>query len=161
MSRRGILRIRGWKVRGATMAERSVSFRPNALVICCTDHHRSAKFYEGMLGATWLPGDGYGCPWLRLGPWELSLMPNATEGSAGLLPAHAATLLTVEADDLAAAYRHCLRVGVQIVEPPNGPYMVIADPDGLEIEVWQTEEAADNQVLNARKETDHDRAGDS
>lgn len=122
------------------MAKGKVAFRPKALVISCRDHHRSAKFYEGVLGAVRLPGegsDGYGCPWFRLGPWELSLMPNATEGSAGLLPAHAATMLMLEVDDLQAAHRYCLRVGVEMVEPPNGLYMVIADPDGLQIEVWQ------------------------
>lgn len=122
------------------MAKGKVSFRPKALVISCTDHHRSAEFYEGVLGATRLPGDGVGCPWFRLGPWEISLMPNATKGSAGLLPAHAATMLMVEVDDLKAAHRFCTRAGVEIIEPPNGPYMVIADPDGLQIEVWQADE---------------------
>ena len=124
------------------MARRKVAFRPKALVISCRDHHRSALFYEAVLGATRIPGDGdgYGCPWFRLGPWELSLMPNATEDSAGLLPAHAATMLMMEVDDLRAAHRYCVRAGVVVVEPPNGPYMIIADPDGLHIEVWQADD---------------------
>jgi len=128
---------------GLTVARVKVGFRPKALLISCRDHHRSAQFYEGVLGAVRLPGEGsagYGCPWFRLGPWELSLMPNATEGSASLLPEHAATMLMLEVDDLQAAHRHCLRAGVEIVEPPNGPYMVIADPDGLQIEVWQADD---------------------
>jgi catechol 2,3-dioxygenase-like lactoylglutathione lyase family enzyme len=117
-----------------------VSFRPKSLVISCTDHHRSAQFYQGVLGATPLPGDGFGCLWFQLGSWQLSLMPNATEGSAGLLPAHAATILAVEVDDLEAAHRFCIDAGATIIEPPNGPYMIVADPDGLEIEVWQADE---------------------
>ncbi len=71
------------------MAKGKVEFRPKALVISCRDRHRSAQFYEGVLGAVRLPGegsDGYGCPWFRLGLWELSLMPNATKGSAWLAP---------------------------------------------------------------------------
>jgi catechol 2,3-dioxygenase-like lactoylglutathione lyase family enzyme len=125
------------------MAKGKVEFRPKAVVISCIDHHRSARFYEGVLGASRLPGDGYGCPWFRLGPWDLSLMPNATEGSAGLLPAHAATMLMLEVDDLEAVHRYCLQAGVEVVEPPNGPYMIIADPDGLQIEVWEADEDAE------------------
>jgi predicted enzyme related to lactoylglutathione lyase len=97
-------------------------------------------FYEKVLGATRLPGDGYGCPWFRLGEWELSLMPNATESSARLFPAHAANMLLVEVDDLEAAHQFCVQAGAEIIEPPNGPYMIIADPDGLHIEVWQAED---------------------
>ncbi len=122
------------------MAKGKVRFQPKALVISCRDHHRSAQFYEGVLGAIRLPGDGYGCPWFRLGVWEFSLMPNATEDSVGLLPSHAATFLMLEVDDLETAYRYCLKAGVTIVEPPNGPYMIIADPDGLQIEVWQADD---------------------
>jgi hypothetical protein len=117
---------------------KAVAFRPKALLISCRDHRRSAKFYEGVLGAVRLPGEGssgYGCPWFRLGTWELSLMPNATQSSAGLLPAHAATMLMLEVDDFEAAHRCCQQSGVEIVEPPNGLYMIIADPDGLQIEV--------------------------
>jgi len=67
-------------------------------------------------------------------------MPNATAGSAGLLPAHAATTLMVEVDDLKAAHSFCVSAGVKIIEPPNGPYMVIADPGGLQVELWQADE---------------------
>lgn len=125
------------------MTRGKLVFRPKGLVISCRDHHRSAKFYEKVLGAVRLPGEGsagYGCPWFRLGSWELSLMPNATEGSAGLFPTHAAATLMLEVHDLEAAHRYLLRAGVEIVEPPNGPYMIIADPDGLQIEVWQANE---------------------
>ena len=114
--------------------------RPKAFVISCTDHHLSARFYEGVLGAVRMPGDGYGCPWFQLGPWELSLMPNATESSSGLFPAHAATMLMVEVDNLEAAHLFCVEAGASIIEPPNGLYMIIADPDGLQIEVWQADD---------------------
>ncbi len=57
-----------------------------------------------------------------------------------MLPAHAATMLMLEVDDLEATHRYCLRAGVEIVEPPNGLYMIVADPDGLQIEVWQADE---------------------
>jgi predicted enzyme related to lactoylglutathione lyase len=117
----------------------TVSFRPKAIVIACTDHHRSAQFYAGVLGAVLIPGDGYGCPWFRMGPWQLSLVPNATASSTGLLPAHAATILMMEVNDLETAHRFCVQLGVEIIEPPNGISMLIADPDGLQIEVWQAD----------------------
>ena len=66
-------------------------------------------------------------------------MPNAAEGGAGLLPAHAATTLMLEVGDLQAAHHYCLQAGVEVVGPPNGPHMIIADPDGLQIEVWQAD----------------------
>src|SRR3712207_7029695 len=52
----------------------------------CTDTHRSAAFYQRVLGAVPIPGDGYGCPWYRLGELTLSLMPNAETRSPASFP---------------------------------------------------------------------------
>lgn len=74
--------------------------------------------------------------------WAVGAVPDAecNQGSTGLLPAHAATLLMLEVDDLKAAHRYCVKAGVDIVELPNCLYMIIADPDGLQIEVWQADD---------------------
>jgi hypothetical protein len=120
------------------VAKKKSMFRSRALVVSCRDQHRSAQFYEGVLGAVRLPGDGYGCVWLRLGSWDLSLMPNSSE-AASTVPPHAGILLMLEVDDLQKAHQKFINVDVEIREPPNGPYMLIADPDGLQIEVWQTD----------------------
>jgi catechol 2,3-dioxygenase-like lactoylglutathione lyase family enzyme len=125
------------------MAANKVAFRGQAVTIACTDKQRSERFYEGVLGAKRLPGDGYGCPWFRLGELTISLMPNASEPSRAELPAHAVTILTLEVDDLAAAHRHLLRRGVPVVEFHEGAFLMATDPDGLPIEVLQAEPKAE------------------
>lgn len=116
-------------------------FRGLAVTIACTDRDRSAAFYERVLGAVPIPERcDVGCHWYRLGSLVLSLMPAAEARSPASFPAHAMAMLWLEVDDLAGAYRHLADANVQIVEPPNGPYMLIADPDGLIIEVWQRDD---------------------
>jgi catechol 2,3-dioxygenase-like lactoylglutathione lyase family enzyme len=121
------------------MTGRELTFRPKALTIACTDLNRSRRFYEDVLGASPDPRDGYGCPWYRLGAWSISLMPNAAERSPSSFPDQAMTILWLEVDDLAAAERHFARNQVEVVQPSDGQFMMIADPDSLMIDVWQTE----------------------
>jgi catechol 2,3-dioxygenase-like lactoylglutathione lyase family enzyme len=121
------------------MAERELAFRPKALTIACTDLARSRRFYEDVLGVSPDPREGYGCPWYRLGAWSITLMPNATERSPSSFPDHAMTILWLEVDDLEAAERLFARNQVEVVQPSDGRFMMIADPDGLMIEVWQAE----------------------
>jgi catechol 2,3-dioxygenase-like lactoylglutathione lyase family enzyme len=118
-----------------------LAFRVKALTIACTDHRRSERFYRRVLGAEALPTDdpGYGCPWLRLGPLAITLMPNAAERSPAKFPTHAMPILWLEVDDLEAAARRFAREGVEVVSPSDGMFMQVADPDGLVIEVWQAE----------------------
>src|SRR4051812_38956052 len=52
-------------------------FRGKAITISCTDLDRAAAFYQNVLGAVPLTGDGYGCQWYRLGALVFTLMPNA------------------------------------------------------------------------------------
>jgi catechol 2,3-dioxygenase-like lactoylglutathione lyase family enzyme len=121
------------------MTERELTFRSKALTVACTDLDRSRRFYEGVLGASPDPRDGYGCPWYRLGDWSITLMPNAAERSPSSFPDHAMTVLWLEVDDLEAAGRLFARDQVEVVQPSDGQFMMIADPDGLMIEVWQAE----------------------
>jgi len=121
------------------MTGRELTFRPKALTIACTDLDRSRRFYEDVLGASPDPRDGYGCPWYRLGAWSISRMPNAAERSPSSFPDQAMTILWLEVDDLAAAERHFARNQVEVVQPSDGQFMMIVDPDGLVIEVWQAE----------------------
>lgn len=123
------------------MANRRPSFRGKAVTVVCTDLARSRRFYEDVLGAVRLPEDeGYGCPWYRLGDVVVTLMPNAAEGSSTTLT-QATAMLMLEVDDLAAAHRWLVEQGVTIVDAPaDGPFVLIADPDGVLIEVWQFDE---------------------
>jgi catechol 2,3-dioxygenase-like lactoylglutathione lyase family enzyme len=121
----------------------SVAFRTKALTIACTDLRRSARFYEEVLGAVPLPTDGYGCPWYRLGSLAITLMPNASERSPASYPEHAMLMLWLEVDDLPTAERRFAEAGVEIVQPSEGQLMIVADPDGLLIEVWQGRADAD------------------
>jgi catechol 2,3-dioxygenase-like lactoylglutathione lyase family enzyme len=121
------------------MTGRELTFRPKALTIACTDLDRSRRFYEDVLGASPDPRDGYGCPWYRLGAWYITLMPNAAERSPSSFPDHAMVILWLEVDDLEDAVRLFARHQVEVVQPSDGQFMMIADPDGLMIEVWQSE----------------------
>jgi hypothetical protein len=48
-------------------------------------------------------------------------------------------ILWLEVDDLAAAAKRFAQYGVEVVEPGDGQYLVVTDPDGLVIEVWQSQ----------------------
>lgn len=117
-----------------------VRFTGRAVTIACTDQRRSERFYEGVLAAERIPGDGYGCSWFRLGPLTLTLMPNATEPSRAVYPTHAMPILWLETPDLEAAHRHLVRHRVPVIEHDPGLFLTITDPDGLLIEVWQADE---------------------
>jgi catechol-2,3-dioxygenase len=118
-----------------------LAFRFKALTIACTDHRRSEEFYRTVLGAVPLPTDdpGYGAPWLQLGSLAITLMPNAAEPSPAEFPTHAMSILWLEVDDLAAAAARFARYKVEVVDPGDGQFMQIADPDGLVIEVWRSQ----------------------
>jgi catechol 2,3-dioxygenase-like lactoylglutathione lyase family enzyme len=117
-----------------------VAFRGKSITIACTDKAQSVRFYRELLGAEPLPEDeGYGCPWLRLGELTISLLPNATEPCPVRFPTHAGTMLWLETDDLGAAHRHLVENGVPVVEWHEGEFMIVTDPDGLLIEIWQAQ----------------------
>jgi catechol 2,3-dioxygenase-like lactoylglutathione lyase family enzyme len=127
------------------MASQKLAFRAKVLTIACTDLKKSERFYKTVLGAQVMPtDDGIGCPWYRLGPLAITLMPNATERSPATLPTHAMPILWLEVDDLAAAAERFVRHKVEVVDPGDGQFMMVADPDGLIIEVWQAEDGADD-----------------
>jgi catechol 2,3-dioxygenase-like lactoylglutathione lyase family enzyme len=113
-------------------------FSRAAVVVSCTDVARSRKFYEKVLGAVLDPGEEHdACPWFSLGGLRLGLMPNAARAALPS-PEHAAMSLFVEVDDLESTHRELVRKGVTILQAPEGgPLAVIADPDGIVIEVWQ------------------------
>ncbi|OWK38540.1 hypothetical protein FRUB_07660 [Fimbriiglobus ruber] len=52
-------------------------------------------------------------------------------------------MLWLETDDLATIAERIVRSGACVVEPSDGQSMIITDPDGIVIEIWQTEEAGD------------------
>ena len=116
-----------------------LSFRGKAITVACTDKARSQQFYEDLLGAELLPGDGYGCPWYRLGSLTLSLLPNASEPCPVSFPTHAGTMFWLEVDDLGAARHHLVQNGVPVVAWHEGEFMIVTHPDGLLIEIWQAQ----------------------
>ena len=69
----------------------------------------------------------------------INLMPNATERSPARFPTHAMPILYLEVDDLQATYQRLLDNGVDVAQPSDGQSMMVVDPDGLLIEVWQAE----------------------
>ena len=92
----------------------------------------------GVLGATLVPGDGLGCRWYQLGALTISLMPNAEHKSPAEFPEHAMPVLWIEVDDIKLAHEHLKKSGTTIIQPPDDEMLLlIADPDGLVIEVWQ------------------------
>ncbi|MFO0909532.1 MAG: VOC family protein [Isosphaeraceae bacterium] len=107
----------------------------------CTNADRSTRFYCDVLGAIALPSDnGFGW-WLRLGTFELNLLPNAVTASPAVFPTHAMPILWLEVPNLAEAAAWFARHKVVVVDPGDGQYMQVADPDGLLIEVWQAQAA--------------------
>jgi predicted enzyme related to lactoylglutathione lyase len=126
------------------VASRRLSFRGKALTIACTDLNKSMRFYQKLLGAiTVKTDDGIGCPCFRLGSFAITLMANATERTPAVFPTHAMPMIWLEVNDLDAASRRFAKAGVEVLQPSDGTFMVIADPDGLVIEVWQAEGPTD------------------
>lgn len=121
------------------MENRKVAFDGKAITIACTDRKRSENFYVGVLGAERIPRDGFGCPWFQLGSLTLSLMPNAVEPTPAEFPTHAMPILWLEVEDLTAAADLFARSDVAVIDPGDGQFMQVADPDGLVIEVWQSQ----------------------
>jgi catechol 2,3-dioxygenase-like lactoylglutathione lyase family enzyme len=122
-------------------ARRKLSFSRAAVVVSCTDVERSSRFYCEVLGAVPDPDVDPGtCPWFMLGGLRLSLMPNASE-PADTSPEQAAVSLWLEVDDLAAASRAFKKKGVTFLQPSDGMLAIMADPDGIVIEVWQRDDS--------------------
>ncbi|MBN1311338.1 MAG: VOC family protein [Anaerolineae bacterium] len=123
-----------------------ISFFGKSITIACTDLVRTEHFYVDVLGAMPIPTDGYGCPWYRLGALTISLMPNAEQPSPAAFPEHAMPILWLEVDNIDAAYKHLQCAGTPIIRPPgDDAFMLIADPDGLVIEIWQRDDDEDSE----------------
>ena len=121
--------------------EKPVSFLGRSVTIACTDRDRSERFYVGVLGAAPIPGDGYGCRWYRLGSLTLSLVPNAHQKRPAVFPEHAMPMLWLEVDDIRLAHEHLRNAGTPILQAPDDDMlMLVTDPDGLVIEVWQQDD---------------------
>jgi catechol 2,3-dioxygenase-like lactoylglutathione lyase family enzyme len=110
-----------------------------ALTIACTDPQRSERFYREVLGAAVLPTDNGVGWWFRLGSLDLNLLPNAAEPSPAVFPTHAMPILWLEVPELAVTAAWFARHEVAVVDPGDGQFMQVADPDGLIIEVWQAQ----------------------
>lgn len=125
--------------RRATKKPPRLKFRFRSITIYCTDVEQSTRFYEGVLGAARKSTDHWVGDRFRLGGVELSLAPNAAERSPGIFPTHAMSALWLEVDDLAETTRRFKQEGVMIVDEGDGQFLMIADPDGLVIEIWERE----------------------
>jgi hypothetical protein len=74
-----------------------------------------------------------------LGSLLITLFFNAEKRSPAEFPTHAMPILWLEVADLAAASAHFARYDVPVVDPGDGQFMMVADPDGLVTEVWKTQ----------------------
>jgi uncharacterized protein len=98
-----------------------------------TDHERSQRFYEQLLGWEFAAHDG-GPTMINSddGPWALVADPPA-KGSFWLP--------YVRVDDVDAATKSAVELGAKIrqekTEGPGGTFCVVADPAGAELALWQ------------------------
>jgi len=121
------------------MQGRKPIFQVRALTIACSDKHASDQFYRVVLGAEPLPTDNGVGYWYRLGTLDITLLTNASEPSPAEFPTHAMPILWLEVDDLDLAKAHFARHKVPVIDPGDGQFMLITDPDRIVIEVWQAE----------------------
>lgn len=115
------------------------SFRGKAVTIICSDKQKSVHFYMIVLGSEPLPGENLTCPWFRLGEITFNLMPNAVETGQVNSVDVAGTMLWLEVEDLAASHQYFENNLVPVMEYEEELYLVIADPDGLLIEIHKAE----------------------
>ena len=113
----------------------------NAVCIVCTDHQRSLEFYRTALGADVIRHDAGTCPWLRIGDLNVTLLPNTDKPSTLEHSEQAMAMLLLQVDDLHAAYARAIEHGATPIDPPqtDGVHFIIADPDGIIIEVLQAD----------------------
>jgi O-acetyl-ADP-ribose deacetylase (regulator of RNase III)/catechol 2,3-dioxygenase-like lactoylglutathione lyase family enzyme len=123
-------------------SSRVPAFRMRAITIACTDVKRSTEFYATILGATRLPTDNGIGHWFRLGEINITLLPNAATRTPATFPADAMMMMWLEVDDLAKTAKRFAAHGVDVVDEGDGQFMMVADPDGLVIEVWESEKLA-------------------
>jgi catechol 2,3-dioxygenase-like lactoylglutathione lyase family enzyme len=109
---------------------------PRGLSVVCADLQRSGRFYQEILGALALPGDGVSQRY-QLGSLIIDLVPIAENRTAAMYPRHPMAVLAVEADDLEQAREHFVRSGVAVVQTYGEQMIVVADPDGLPVEVTE------------------------
>ena len=110
------------------------------LTVNCVNREASAAFYESVLGATVDPDQDFnlGTYAYRIGTLRIVLLHNAVGPATDEFPRNAMNLLTVEVPDLAAAYQQALRSSGGVIQPPGeSPSMLLTDPDGIAIEVFQ------------------------
>lgn len=120
-------------------ATQGPEFTVRALTIACTDSDRTVWFYRDVLGASVIPTDNGIGWWFRLGSLEINLLVNALERSPAEFSTHAMPIPWLEVSDLSAAAAWFERNKVDVIDPGDGQYVQVADPDGLVIEVWQRE----------------------
>ncbi|MEZ6130365.1 MAG: VOC family protein [Planctomycetaceae bacterium] len=113
----------------------------NAMCIVCTDHWRSLEFYRDAFGAEVISREMGTCPWLRIGDLAITLLANTDKPSELEHSEQAMAMIFLQVDDLHAAYHRAVKHGAKAIDPPQSDdvHFVVADPDGIIIEVMQAE----------------------
>ncbi len=97
-------------------------------------------FYCEAFGAELLSTDTpITCPWLRIGDLTITLLENTERPSPLEFSEHAMATLLLQVDDLNGAFLRATKQGARVIEPPHdgGFSFIVADPDGIIIEIWQ------------------------
>jgi catechol 2,3-dioxygenase-like lactoylglutathione lyase family enzyme len=113
----------------------------NALCIVCTDQRRTFEFYRDAFGADPIPGEVGTCTWLRIGELPITLLANTDHPSRLDFCEHAMATIFLQSDDIHSAYERAIAHGARTIDPlqPDGVNFIVADPDGIIIEVMQFE----------------------
>ncbi len=113
-------------------------FEGHSVTILCTDLTCSVRFYEHILGATAIPLEHGTCGWYQLGSLRFSLVENAVEQNVSTFPEHAQIMLWLNVPSLSWAAKWFQAHDVPIIEKNDSQRMLISDPDGLLIEIWES-----------------------
>ncbi len=113
----------------------------NALCIVCTDLRRTLDFYREAFGAELFPGEVGTCAWLRIGDLPITLLANTDTPSPLGYCEHAMAMIFLQSDDIQTAYKRAIAHGARPMDPLqlDGVSFIVADPDGILIEVMQSE----------------------
>ena len=125
----------------------------NAVCIVCGDQQRSPEFYRDAFGPAVFLGDTGTCHWLRVGDLAITLRASTDKPSRLSSCEQATVPLFLTTGDSNAAYDRAVAHGARPSQAPqpDGSNFTVADPDGIIIEVMQSEPEVEQSTNPARR----------